>query len=117
MNFTTLASMILVGTQEPLAEKIKNSMDLFNEFIVLVINYHLLCFTNFLSDPDMREYVGYSMIMVTCMFLAANTGFALTRMCHKPCNRVRLTYLKMIAMKRRNDNRIIKGMVPVGGKK
>jgi hypothetical protein len=39
-------------------------MDLFNEFIVLVINYHLLCFTNFLSDPDMREYVGYSMIMV-----------------------------------------------------
>ena len=89
MNFTTLTSIIIVGTQEPFAEKVKKSLDLFNEFIVLVINYHLLCFTDFLSDPDMREYVGYSMIVVTSVFLAINIGFALVRMGQKPCTRLR----------------------------
>ena len=79
MNFSTLTSIIIVGTQEPFKDYTRRRMDLFNEFVVLVINYHLLCFTNFVADPVAREYLGYSMVVVTLLFIAINLGFFLIR--------------------------------------
>ena len=79
MNFTTLTSIIIAGTQEPFKDRVRGIIYLFNEFVVLVINYHLLCFTNFVSDPVGREYLGYSMVVVPLLFLSINLGFALIR--------------------------------------
>jgi hypothetical protein len=89
MNFITLTSIIIVGTQEPFAHQEMRSMDFFNEWIVLVINYHLLCLTNFVSDPAAREYLGYSMTVVTCLFLAINLGYAFNGILNKFCKRVK----------------------------
>jgi hypothetical protein len=79
MNFTTLTSIIIDGTQEPFKDRVRGIINLFNEFIVLVINYHLLCLTNFVADPVAREYLGYSMVVVILLFLAINLGFASIR--------------------------------------
>ncbi len=76
LSFNTLISIYIVGTQEPFKDGVKRIMDLFNEFLVLVLNYHLMCFTNFVSDPYAREYLGYSMTFVTCLFIAINLGYA-----------------------------------------
>ncbi len=78
-------------------------MDLLNEFTVLVINYHLMCFTNFVGDPDTRVYVGYSLLLVTFLFLEINITFASLRMGQKPCTRVRYKYLRIKALNKRNE--------------
>jgi hypothetical protein len=105
MNFSTLTSIIIVGTQEPFKDRIRRSLDLFNEWIVLVINYHLLCFTNFVSDPTAREYLGYSMTAVTCLFLVINLGYALTGILSKSCKRVKYWCIRTKIQRKQNASR------------
>jgi hypothetical protein len=55
------------------------------------------------------------MIVVTSVFLVINIGFALVRMGKRPCTRLRLMYLRMKAMKKRNENKKKKVAEPVAG--
>ena len=68
-----------------------------------MINYHLLCFTNFVSDPTAREYIGYSMTIVTCIFLAINLGYAMTEISGNSCKRV-----KYWCIRRQNQRKLDK---------
>ena len=94
MNFITLISIFIVGTQEPFKDRIKKILQLFNEFLVLVINYHLLCFTNFVDDPLEREYLDYSINGVTCLFIAINLGYASYGMFSKSCKKVKYWFIR-----------------------
>ena len=94
MNFITLISIFTVGTQEPFKDRIKRILQLFNEFLVLVINYHLLCFTNFVDDPLASEYLGYSINGVTCLFIAINLGYASNGMFYKSCKTVKYWFIR-----------------------
>jgi len=89
LSFITLISIYIVGTQEPFKDGVKRIMDLINEFLVLVLNYHLMCFTNFVSDPYAREYLGYSMTFATCFFIAVNLGYAFNGMFSNSCKRLK----------------------------
>jgi len=59
-NFLTLFIIILQGTVKPFVMPISNKLGLFNEFMVLVVNYHYFCFTDFVRDIQGRVYVGFS---------------------------------------------------------
>ena len=83
----------------------KRIMDLFNEFLVLVLNYHLMCFTNFVIDPYAREYLGYSMTVVTCFFIAINLGYAFNGMFSNSCKRVKYWCIRTKNQKKRNAAR------------
>lgn len=37
-------------------------MELFNEFYVLIILYHMLCLTEFVPDFNTQEIIGYSLV-------------------------------------------------------
>ena len=76
-NFTTLVSMIVAGQLLPLKYPGMNKLELFNEFLILILNYHLICLTRFVADPERRENIGYSMIFFTTLFLAINVGLAI----------------------------------------
>ena len=76
-NFTTLASIVVVGQLMPLKYPGMNKLELFNEFLILILNYHLICLTQFVADPDRREDIGYSIIFFTTLFLAVNVGLAI----------------------------------------
>ena len=89
MILTTLISIIIMGTQDPFTDRVMRIMDLFNEWIVLLINYHLLCLTNFVSDPTAREHLGYSLTGVTCLFILINLGYASHGIQTKSCKRVK----------------------------
>ena len=47
-------------------------MDLFNEWFVLLVTYHLYCFTEFVPDFDTQAYMGTSLVYTIGVNLAAN---------------------------------------------
>ena len=66
--------LIVVGFVPPFKERILNNMELINEAFVLITNYHLLTFTEFLSDIETRQHMGTSLIVTTVFNLLINLG-------------------------------------------
>jgi hypothetical protein len=44
----------------PFKERYKNNLESFNEISILVISYHLLFYTDFIQDEDMKSSFGLS---------------------------------------------------------
>ena len=67
----------VTGVVEPMTEISKNRMQLFNEVSVVIISYHLIPLTEFMTDLEIRNnFVGKSLIGVTLFNLAVNIGLA-----------------------------------------
>jgi len=49
-NFLALSQMIFVGFYKPFVSKFDNWLEMLNEFSILIINYHYMCLTDFVSD-------------------------------------------------------------------
>ena len=47
-------------------------MDFFNECIVMLIIYHLICFSDFLTRAESRTNMGYSVIFWTLVVFVVN---------------------------------------------
>ena len=68
----------VTGVVEPMTQISKNRMQLFNEVFVVIISYHLIPLTEFMTDLEVRNnLVGKSLIAVTLFNLAVNIGLAL----------------------------------------
>ena len=72
INFSTLFIMIASEILRGLKTKQLNTIETFNEFLILQLNYHLLCFTNFVTDPPTRTWIGYSFMFYTSFFIFFN---------------------------------------------
>ena len=55
LNFETLFIMIATGLWRGLKEPYQNTLETWNEFMILIVNYHLFLFTNFVADPELRS--------------------------------------------------------------
>ena len=63
----------VAGLVEPMTQVSENYMQLFNESFVLLISYHLLPLTDFMTDIEARNsFVGKSLIAVTMFNLGVN---------------------------------------------
>lgn len=71
-------------------------MELFNEALVLVMNYHLLTFTEFLPDVETRQYMGTSMIVTTIFNLLVNIGVISGATLSLTARKLKLFYLKWV---------------------
>ena len=67
VNFAGVFQLIVTGWLKPYKSSGTNKNCLVNEIYVLFAYYHLACTTAFVSDPDARTYVGWSMILFTCL--------------------------------------------------
>lgn len=73
-----LLMIAVAGTVEPMTAVSKNRMQLFNELFVVLISYHLIPLTEFMTDFEIRNnLVGKSLIVVTLFNLAVNILLAL----------------------------------------
>ena len=64
--------IMIIGEYPPYKESLQNKMELINELFILLTNYHLLLFTDFLSDVDQRENVGTSLVITICACILLN---------------------------------------------
>ena len=62
----------ILGYLPPFKNKIANRLEIINEVFVLLTNYHLLMFTDFLPNTIMREHVGMSLVVITIMGVFVN---------------------------------------------
>ena len=64
----------LAGYIEPMKEVVSNRMILLNEFFVLLLTYPLYPLTEFMTDQEMRGYVGVSLVVLAALNILINLG-------------------------------------------
>ena len=62
------------GYIEPMKEVVSNRMILLNEFFVLLLTYPLYPLTEFMTDQEMRGYVGVSLVVLAALNILINLG-------------------------------------------
>jgi hypothetical protein len=62
---------------KPFDLPILNKIELFNECCIIGASYHLFAFTEFVGDPELQYNIGWSMIGITSLNIAVNTGLML----------------------------------------
>jgi hypothetical protein len=102
VNFQSVLMVMVVGETKPFLRKYENHLELFNEFSTLVVNYHLMMFTNFVPDLDTREQIGQSLVYGTCLNLACNLGIIGRTSFILMLKKGQLSYLKYYKMKAYN---------------
>lgn len=59
---TGVATIILIGYKRPYANKSDNRAEIVQESMIILIMYHVFCFTDWLPDLTVRHWLGYSVI-------------------------------------------------------
>jgi hypothetical protein len=88
---------MIVGYIEPFTSKRDNTMYFVNEGFVLLTNYTLFCFIDFVAKPDAKVYIGWTLIAFTCANIAINLGLMIAENMIKASKYLRLKYLRHLA--------------------
>jgi len=73
-----------IGKRRPKDTPFSNRFELFNEAMTLVIGYHLLVFTDFFTDIEVRYNVcGNSFIYTSYVIIAANSALIIYQFLYK----------------------------------
>lgn len=65
----------------------------FNEAFVLLINYHMICFADFISDSKTRTKMGWSLIVTLAVNLLINFGYIIFTTSADAYRKLRRKYL------------------------
>jgi hypothetical protein len=76
-----------------------------NEFGILVLNYHLLCLTDFVDDPDTRETIGLSLCGTTTLILLCNIVLIAIDLYSKLSRKLKLWLMKRRFAKNQEEKR------------
>ena len=71
VNVQVTFLIIFIGMAEPYKVKSHSFFERFNESFVMILNYHLLCFSGFVVDIKTRNLVGWVMVVTIgiCLFI------------------------------------------------
>jgi hypothetical protein len=95
LNFQGQIMMMIVGLSSPLKSRSDHRMELVNESFVLMTNYHLLLFTDFVLDLDVRDLVGKSLVALTVGNCILSIGLTVVIILQKLCRKLKLFYLAL----------------------
>ena len=71
--------MIYYASRKPHDDRRRIHLELCNEACFMVMNYHMICFSNFNTDPNAQFYMGYSFIVFTLIQVIINLGYLMTQ--------------------------------------
>mmetsp|Transcript_39250 Transcript_39250/g.59877 ORF Transcript_39250/g.59877 Transcript_39250/m.59877 type:complete len:187 (-) Transcript_39250:68-628(-) len=58
--------------QRWLADRQQYQLEILNEGLLMVMNYHMLCFTDFVDDKMLQYWLGYSFLGLIALLVVAN---------------------------------------------
>jgi hypothetical protein len=64
--------MIVAGESKPYESKRQNKMEFFNEIMILMIMYNVMCLTDFQPNLSIRDYTGQLMIFCVIFHFGFN---------------------------------------------
>jgi len=87
--------IIFLGYTEPFKLKVTNKLELMNEVFTMLVNYHLICFTDFVLDPKMRNFMGSSLTYIGIINIFLNIGQITLFAAHHFIRKLKLQYLRL----------------------
>ena len=69
-----LLFVLFLGSVRPKKKKKKRLLEFFNEWMILFISVHMLCFTNFVLSPQLYFYIGYNFVGMMGLVFIVNIG-------------------------------------------
>ena len=73
LTFSAIAQIILIGYVKPFAGGVKaNTLEMFNECVLLLIMYTMICFTDLVPTIEIRFGVGYVSCALVLIHLLVN---------------------------------------------
>ena len=85
--------IIFLGYTEPFKLRVTNKLELMNEMFTMLVNYHLICFTDFVSDPKMRNFMGSSLTYISLINILLNLGQITLFAAHHLLEKLKLKFL------------------------
>jgi hypothetical protein len=64
--------LIYIVEFQPFEKQLINYLEIFNELCILAVAYHLLLFTDFVSDLDIQYNAGWSIVLLTALNIVVN---------------------------------------------
>lgn len=77
MSLTVIFQVVVLGLVEPFALKSKIHFEMFSECIVMMVMYHIICFTPFVPDLEVRFRLGYLVCALISSHLVVSLGILL----------------------------------------
>ncbi len=78
LTMMSIVMLIYIMLVKPYDDRRLNRMEVFNELTVLMCAWHLLLFTDMITDTDVKWMAGWSMVLITGFNLIFNIGLVLT---------------------------------------
>ena len=69
---TSIIMIIAIGHTRSRQVHFDTRMDYFNELKLTFIQYHIICFTNFVPEPETRFLIGYSCCAILIIGVGSN---------------------------------------------
>ena len=102
MTMTGIATVILLGWQRPFESSLRNAIEVMEESSIIVIMYHMFCFTDWMPDLITKHHIGYSAIACILAHLFFFLGFMLWVATRAKYNKMRRS--KILKRARRHAN-------------
>jgi hypothetical protein len=77
--FLTGAYVIFYGGRRPHNDRKRINLELANEAMFMIMNYHLICFSNFNTSDEMQFLMGYSFVGALALTITINLVYLVTR--------------------------------------
>jgi hypothetical protein len=68
----SFAFQVMIAGSKPMLDKLDNHMLLFNEVMVSIYLYLLLCLTDFMGENDTRNLIGYALLFEVVFTVLVN---------------------------------------------
>ena len=94
INFVALSAVIFIMWARPLETREANISETFNDCTLLVMSYHMWCFTDIIREPETRNNLGFSFICISLGNISVHmTSMLLSSLARAKiaCKRRRLT--------------------------
>lgn len=89
---TCTVMIIILQWSNLLDSKFATNMETFNEVITLFILYHLMCFSDFVPEPETRAEMGRVFIGIMCFYCIVHLYFMFGDVIRKLWNKIRSKY-------------------------
>lgn len=81
--FLTSLYIIFYGGSKPHVFKRRRQIEVFNEWMIMVMNYHLVAFSEFNMNTKAQYNMGYSYVFMIGVVIAVNLSFMFVKMYHQ----------------------------------
>jgi hypothetical protein len=94
--FISSLYLIFYGGARPHESRFRVRMEIFNECMLMVLNYHMLLFSGFTLAKDYNFYLGYTFVITAATMTFVNLGYMINGNIKRGKNRNRLLEKKTI---------------------